>query len=107
VDSREEPKGTYRGHEESITPQLEWKLREAEWQGFKGGLSDEEAANYTLVYLPNNVTIFAPKKAAVHKDFSFYITYVENENRVRVMSVAYGADLNLAYVKAGVYDKVE
>lgn len=106
VESREEPKGTYRGHEESISPQLEWKMREAEWQGFKGGLSDEESANYTLVHMPNNVTIFAPSKAAVHKDFSFYITYVESESRVRVMSVAYGADLQLTYVKAGVYDKV-
>lgn len=82
-------------------------MREAEWQGFKGGLSEAEAENYTLVYMPNNVTIFTPKKAALHKDFAFYITYVESDTRVRVMSVAYGADLNLAYIKSGVYDKVE
>lgn len=107
VDTREEPKGTYRGHEESISPKLEWVMREAVWQGFKGGLSEEAAKNYTLIYMPNNVTVFAPRKAAVHKDFAFYITYVESETRVRVMSVAYGADLNLAYIKAGVYDKVE
>ena len=82
-------------------------MREAVWQGFKGGLSKEEAENYTLVHMPNNVTVFAPKKPAVHKDFAFYVTYVESDTRVRVMSVAYGADLNLAYVKSGIYDKVE
>ncbi|XP_024379473.1 uncharacterized protein [Physcomitrium patens] len=106
-ETREEPKGVYRGHEESITPGMEWMMREAEWQGFQGGLSGELAANYTLVHMPNNVTVFAPKKAAVHKDFAFYVTYVEKDKRVRVMSVAYGADLNLAYIKWGVYDKVD
>ncbi|KAG0588458.1 hypothetical protein KC19_2G244500 [Ceratodon purpureus] len=107
VDTREEPKGIYQGHEESISPKLEWMMREAVWQGFKGGLSEEEAKNYILIHMPNNVTIFAPRKAAVHKDFAFYVTYVESDTRVRVMSVAYGADLNLAYIKSGVYDKVE
>ncbi|XP_073387315.1 uncharacterized protein [Physcomitrium patens] len=106
-DTREEPKGIYRGPEESISPKLEWRLREAEWQGFKGGLNEEEAANYTLVYMPNNVTIFAPTNAAVHKDFAFYVTFMENDKRVRAISVAYGADLNLSYIKSGIYDRVD
>lgn len=107
-DIRDEPNGTYRGREQAMTPQLVWTKREAEWQGFKGGVTvGEDAAAYRLVHMPNNVTIFAPKKPAIGKDFAFYITWVESETRVRVASCAYGADLKLAYIKFGIYDKVE
>lgn len=107
-ETRDEPNGTYRGHEEALTPQLVMTKREAEWQGFKGGVVvGEDAAAYTLVHMPNNVTVFAPKAPAIGKDFAFYVTWVESEARVRVASCAYGADLKLAYIKFGIYDKVK
>ena len=89
----------------NLTSSLVSTTREAQWKGYKGGLSDDND-EYTLVHLPNQVTLCAPKKALVGSPHSYYVSWVVNETQVRVLSVSYFANGSLHYVKSGTYNKV-
>lgn len=106
---REEPEGLYVGTEMSLTTSLSRTIRKARWKGFKGGISDDEEAAvlYTLIHLPNQVTACVPKEAPIGKAHAYYVSWVVNENQVRILSASYLADGRLQYVKSGTYDKSE
>ncbi|KAI5066159.1 hypothetical protein GOP47_0018783 [Adiantum capillus-veneris] len=106
VATRDAPEGTFVGPEMSISTTLTQTTREAKWRGFRGGLSDEEAALYTLIHLPNQVTACVPKEPLIGKAHAYYVTWVVNENQVRILSARYFADGRLQYVKSGTYNKV-
>ncbi|KAH7293439.1 hypothetical protein KP509_28G025800 [Ceratopteris richardii] len=106
VAVRDEPKGSFIGTEMSLTTTLMRTTRKAKWSGFRGGLNDEAAALYTMVHLPNQVTAFVPKEAPIGKAHAYYVTWVVNEDQVRVLSVSYFPDGRLQYLKSGTYDRV-
>lgn len=104
-ESRNEPVGTFTGMETSINTNLQMSVRKAVWKGFKGGLSEEEAEGYILIHLPYGFTAFAPRVAAIGKAHVYYVSWVVNENQVRVLSVSYFADGRLQHLKSGTYEK--
>lgn len=108
-ESRSEPEGTFVGTEMSINTHLKISSRKAVWKGFRGGLSEEDASamdcKYILIHLPYGFTVFAPLEAAIGKAHAYYVSWVVNENKVRVISTRYFADGRLQYVKSGTYDK--
>eukprot|EP00249_Psilotum_nudum_P006563 c19884_g1_i1 orf=67-1245(+) len=101
--SCKEPEGYFVGTEMSITTTLLRTTQKACWKGFRGGLREETAKDYVLIHLPYNVTACAPSKAAVGKAHSFYVSWVVNEDQVRVLSVRYFADGKLQNLKSGTY----
>lgn len=106
VATRHEPEGLFVGTETSLSTSLLRTTCEAKWRGFRGGLNDDVAALYTLVHLPNQVTACVPKEAPIGKAHAYYVTWVVNEEQVRVLSARYFADGRLQYVKSGTYNKV-
>ena len=103
-ERRDEPKGIFIGNETNLTPSLVSTTREAQWKGYRRGLNDDND-DYTLVHLPNQVTLCAPKKALVGRSQSYYVSWVVNKTQVRVLSVSYFANGSLHYVKSGTYNK--
>lgn len=91
----------------SLTTSLSRTIRKARWKGFKGGIRDDEAALYTLIHLPNQVTACVPKKPPIGKAHAYYVNWMVNKNRVRIISARYSADGRLQYVKSGTYDKMK
>eukprot|EP00252_Welwitschia_mirabilis_P008797 TRINITY_DN2098_c0_g1_i1.p2 TRINITY_DN2098_c0_g1~~TRINITY_DN2098_c0_g1_i1.p2 ORF type:complete len:173 (-),score=40.51 TRINITY_DN2098_c0_g1_i1:141-659(-) len=106
-EQRKEPAGTFVGTEMSITAGLMMLSRKAVWKGFRGGLNEEESQCYTTVHLPYGFTVFAPKDAdaAIGRAHAYYISWLQNENTVRLMSATYSAEGNLEAVKSGTYQK--
>lgn len=104
-ESRNEPVGTFTGMEMSLNTNLQMSIRKAVWKGFKGGLSEEDAKGYILIHLPYGLTAFAPREAAVGKAHEYYVSWVVNENQVRVLSVSYFADGRLQHLNSGTYEK--
>uniref|UniRef100_A0A0D6QTY7 DUF3598 domain-containing protein n=1 Tax=Araucaria cunninghamii TaxID=56994 RepID=A0A0D6QTY7_ARACU len=108
-ESRSEPEGTFVGTEMTINTHLEMSTRKAVWKGFRGGLTeDDEVAmecKYILIHLPYGFTVFLPRQPAIGKAHAYYVSWVVNENQVRVFSTRYFADGRLQYVKSGTYDK--
>ncbi|EFJ20311.1 hypothetical protein SELMODRAFT_410951 [Selaginella moellendorffii] len=106
--SRDPPQGKFIGKETILTTSLVQTQRQAEWNGFTGGVGNQGLDNeYALVHMPYNFTAFAPAKPAIGKEHAFGVSWVMSGDEVRMISWKYGADGKLQHVKSGTYYKVQ
>ncbi|KAJ7542025.1 hypothetical protein O6H91_10G086300 [Diphasiastrum complanatum] len=103
--TRAEPRGTFVGTEMILTPGLMLTRKKALWRGFKGGMDEESAQNYTLMHLPYDVTCWAPKKAAIGKEHAFVVHWIVNQEEIRTILWNYGENGCLQFLKTALYCK--
>eukprot|EP00850_Spirogloea_muscicola_P010556 SM000062S19942 [mRNA] locus=s62:574797:576215:- [translate_table: standard] len=102
--ARLEPKGRFVGLERTITPTLDHAEAMGEWKGFRRG---RDSHSVLLHHLPNNVSIAAPLRLPIGKDFEFVATWLASSDEILQTWVKYAASGELEYVRGGWYKLVE